>query len=134
MDSKNEKCTWKITNNTKQEIIKIKQEDLSRTTWRSWRTLWMYEFFENFMQILKHAIDTKLITWLKTQRRTQKYFWFLWFYYFFVFSFNFFENHLKKKNKDSKIFNMNSRNLMLFNLKLQSKGQAWLNSQPSFSM
>ena len=42
-----QKCIWKTIKDTQQEIIKMKQEDLPRTTWRSWRTLWMHEFSKN---------------------------------------------------------------------------------------
>ena len=53
-----QECICKTTKDTKQENIKIKQEDLPRTTWRSWRTHeWIFEKMQKF---LKHAIDTKL--------------------------------------------------------------------------
>ena len=105
---------------------------------------------KNNLKIMKNTMNAWIFSknarwicnWHQTYNMTQdsnkkhkKYFWIFYdFMIFFVFSFNFFlKIILKKKNKDSKIFNMNSRNLMLFSLKLQSKGQAWLNSQPSFS-
>ena len=48
-------------------------------------TMNAWDFRKMQEKFLKHAIDTKLKNWLKTQTRNTKYFWFLWFYDFFVF-------------------------------------------------
>ena len=62
---------------------------------------WIFEKCKKIF--LKHAIDTKLKNWLKTQTRNTKYFWFLWFYDFFVFLLIFFKNIFGKTKKKRKI-------------------------------
>ena len=91
--------------------------------------------FEKFLMQRKHARHQTYNMRHDSNKKHKNIFYFYDFLIFLDFYFIFFKNYLKgKKNKDSKIFNMNSRNLAMLVLKLQSKGQAWLNSQPSFSM
>ena len=78
----------------------------------------MHKIFLEKMQLIPNLkIDSRL------KQETQNIIDFMILLIFFIFVyFYFFENYLKKKNKDFKIFNMNSRNFVLFSLKLQSEG------------
>ena len=81
--------------------IKIKQEDLPRTTWRSWRTLWMHEFSKKkmrkeFLEKMQLTPNLKIDSRLKQE--TQNIFDFYDFMIFLYFLLFFSKKTYRKRN------------------------------------
>ena len=85
MDIMNAKMHMKNNNQHKTRKYQDQTRRLTKNNLKIMKNTMNAWIFEKCKRFLKHAIDTKLKNWHKTQTRITKYFLFLWFYDFFVF-------------------------------------------------